>query len=57
MAETTYLCTNPKCAAVDHDRSNNPPMVLNCYKCGAGRGMDLSKMMANQVGMVRVSVE
>lgn len=51
MLETTYICSNPKCRAEDHDRSNNPPVVLNCWKCGAGRGRDISTMLSEGVGM------
>lgn len=52
MNETTYLCS--KCKAEDHDRSPLtavPPAQLNCWKCGAGRGLDPSDMQARRVGM------
>lgn len=50
--ETTYRCTN--CQAVDHDRSNAgqmPPLVLNCWKCGAGRNVSLTDMQRTGSGM------
>jgi hypothetical protein len=52
--ETTYVCT--KCKAEDHDRSGNahPPVVLNCWNCGAGKGREVQEMLANRIGMFPV---
>jgi hypothetical protein len=52
---TKYVCT--KCKAEDSDRGVNPPSVLNCYKCKAGMGMDIEKMLRDRVGMFPVSRE
>jgi hypothetical protein len=52
MTFTTYTCA--KCKAEDHDRSPvgvAPPAVLNCWKCGAGRGLDPADMQARHIGM------
>lgn len=51
MLETIYICSNPKCRAEDYDRSNNPPLVLNCWRCGAGRARDISTMLSEGIGM------
>lgn len=61
VIETTYQCTNQKCRATDHDRSPvggiPPPVALNCYKCGRGRGKDLSEMLSIGLGMRPISQE
>ena len=61
--EVHYRCANPRCKAEDTDKrlaSDASPMpgVVNCWKCGAGRGMDPTDMMAQRKGMFHVpSVE
>lgn len=57
MSVTHYRCTS--CEAEDLDRGNNgpAPLVLNCWKCKAGRGMDISEMLARGLGMVQVPQE
>lgn len=52
--QTTYRCSNDRCKAVDHDNSPSnsvPPIVLNCWRCGAGRGLSLQEMQTRQIGM------
>ena len=49
-----YVCA--KCGAKDTDRrmlSDASPIApaANCWKCGAGRGLDPGDMMANRKGM------
>lgn len=54
MTETTFVCSNPKCKALDHDRSPagvTPPRALNCWKCKAGFGKELQDMMSRGIGM------
>lgn len=58
ITATTYRCT--KCGNQDTDRSTDStkaPAALNCWKCGAGRGMDLSSMLTTNTGMIIVSQE
>lgn len=60
MAEpvrTIYQCSNPKCAAFDSDRGNNPPAprLLICWKCRAGAGASEEQMFENRVGMFVVN--
>lgn len=53
---TTYRCT--KCKAEDRDRSERgatPPIALNCWKCHAGKGLDLSAMIQRQIGMFPIT--
>lgn len=48
----TYICS--KCKAVDHDKIRDGEMIapaINCWKCGAGRGVELANMLQNRVGM------
>ena len=54
--EITYICANSKCKAVDHDKKHVDDMspvipVINCWRCGAGRGMDQVDMIAQRRGM------
>lgn len=56
---TEYKCQNLDCGAVDHDRTSTgskPPVALNCWKCKAGRGLELSDMRARGIGMMPVSI-
>jgi ribosomal protein L37AE/L43A len=45
-----YQCS--KCGETDHDRTAHPPTVINCWNCGAGRGMDPAVMLQQRVGML-----
>jgi hypothetical protein len=56
MITTAYVCN--RCKAQDQDRSPEgvrPPLALNCWKCHAGLGKDLSEMQASGAGMFPVS--
>lgn len=49
---TQYECK--KCKAKDSDRGVpglQPPVALNCWKCGAGKGMDIGSMLQAGAGM------
>ena len=49
--ELTYRC---KCGAEDVAKlflNEPPPAVLNCHKCGAGRGKGVPEMLAQRQGM------
>jgi hypothetical protein len=56
MSDTTtitrYVCT--KCKAEDSDRSSHPPIVLNCWNCKAGRGVEIQEMISQRIGMYPV---
>ena len=52
--ETTYVCGS--CKAEDHDwgRCPPPPQMLNCWNCGAGRGLEPHDMILRHAGMFPV---
>jgi hypothetical protein len=50
--EKTYVCT--QCGAHDKVKlfeSEAAPMVINCWKCKAGRGIEVQQMVMTKVGM------
>lgn len=50
--ETIYKCYN--CGAEDKDSNPSnraPALVIACWKCGAGRGMEPGEQMSRKVGM------
>jgi len=53
----TYKCL--RCKAEDHDKimstDTTPLPVLNCWSCGAGRGLDPSEMIAESKCMIPMS--
>jgi len=57
--EVIYKCG--KCGAEDKDRrladDHSPiPPAANCWKCGAGRGMDPVDMLQSKKGMFPISI-
>lgn len=49
-----FECTNPECGAKDYVKvwdGSNPPQVLNCHKCRAGRDVDIQGMLDGRLGM------
>jgi CxxC motif-containing protein (DUF1111 family) len=51
-----YVCTNPKCAAVDTPQffeGEQIFMQLNCWNCHAGCGKSPQEIAAHRLGMWR----
>lgn len=49
-----YVCSNPSCGAEDQGKfypEESIPPVINCWRCGAGRGMGVDDMIASRRGM------
>ena len=52
---TRYRCTNDGCKAEDRDRTTNPPVVLICWNCSAGKdAQTFSQMMELREGMFQI---
>lgn len=53
--EYVYVCTNPMCRAEQTYTTFvgvSVPRIVNCYRCGAGRGIPLDQMWAMKKGAV-----
>lgn len=44
-----YVCR--QCGAEDHDHTETPPQLLNCWSCGAGLNVPLNEMRQRGLGM------
>lgn len=60
MLRQKYTCTTEDCGAKDEvkrfeDLNPTFPHVLNCWKCGAGRGLKIPQMLQERVGMFPVT--
>jgi Zn ribbon nucleic-acid-binding protein len=55
-----YRCSNPRCKAEDTNKLfENEPIapVINCWQCGAGRGMAIEQMLGTKTGMFVMPAE
>lgn len=60
MTNATYQCTNKQCKAESTLRffsDEKPWPIIQCHECHAGRGLDLSAMLASSAGMVVIRKE
>ena len=58
MDVVRYRCSKQTCMAVDDVRVDHgiPEMpCINCWKCGAGRGLSIADQLEGRVGMFPVS--
>lgn len=49
-----YVCTNPRCRAEDFGKYFDHERIvpyINCWQCGAGRGMQPDQMIQMNQGM------